>query len=160
MQQNGSDVIGRMNELIVIAGRPGMGAGRIAKVLIERSGLTEFLLFDLSDGGPHIVTADEVATYRALQREKGVPVILLSNLSRRTEEEVSGSIGEDEAVPASTRPRKSDLPLAVYDVADLVLLVYRASYYRVTYVDKKKTDFEVIGFPSQGEKFVLTNLSV
>jgi len=146
--------------LTVIAGRPAMGAGRIAKALIERNGLGEVLLFDLSDGGSHIVTADEVATYRALQREKGVPVILLSNLARRTEEEVSGPIGKDEDVPASTRPRKSDLPLAVYDVADLVLLVYRKSYYRVTYGGKEKTDFEVIGFSSQGEKFVLTNISV
>ena len=146
--------------LTVIAGRPAMGVGRIAKALIERNGLGKVLLFDLSDGGSHIVTADEVATYRALQREKGVPVLLLSNLSRRTEEEVSSPIGEDEAVPDSTRPRKSDLPLAVYDVADLVLLVYRESYYCVTHGGKEKTDFEVIGFPSQGEKFVLTNISV
>lgn len=146
--------------LTVIAGRPAMGAGRIAKALIERNGLGEVLLFDLSDGGSHIVTADEVATYRALQREKGVPVILLSNLARRTEEEVSGSIWEGEAVPASTRPRKSDLPLAIYDIADFVLLVYRESYYCVNYGEKAPSDFEVIGFPSQGEKFVLTNISV
>jgi len=148
--------------LIVIAGRPGMGAARVAKALIAQSGWTEgaYRLFDLSDGGPHIVTAEEVARYRALQRETGVPVILLSNLSRRTEEAVGTPVAPGEDVPDATRPRREDLPPGIYDVADLVLLVYRASHYRVTYGGEAPSDFEVLGFSSEGEKFLLTNLPV
>ncbi|MCI6101311.1 MAG: hypothetical protein MR698_11890 [Selenomonas sp.] len=120
--------------LTVIAGRPGMGVEVVAEALIARAHLSDdaYLLFDLSDDGSHIITPEEAAHFRVLQREKSVPVILLSNLSRRTEEEVKDLAWPGESVPASTIPRKSDLPSNVYDFADRVLLVYRESYYRVS----------------------------
>lgn len=125
--------------LTVIAGRPGMGAEAVARKLIAESGLAEgeYLLVDLSDGGRHIITLEEAKKFQALQIKKGIPVILISNLSRRTEKDVESPVAYGEAVPVSTIPRKTDIPSGVYDVADHVFMVYRESYYRVSYGDAK-----------------------